>query len=386
MQNKPIILVVDDEPKNIELIRAHLMPQGYQVIDAIDGVDALDKVKQFAPDLILLDVIMPKRDGFEVCRILKASPDTLFIPIVIVTALSELEYRIKGIEAGADDFLSKPINAQELISRVKSLLRIKTQHDEIERKTRELTNIQDQSFDKLLGLNKLLDETVRQKTASLTVEIEKVKKMGNELKLSLELTQSALTGIVHTLASTVGIRDSYTAGHQLRVANLARAIAVEMGLVQKEIEGIYLAGTIHDLGKMAVPSDILSKPGKLSKTEFEVIKIHPGAGYDVLKTVSFPWPIANIVRQHHERIDGSGYPDGVVGKDILIEARILSVADVVEAMAAHRPYRAALGIDKALEEITKNRGILYDATAVDVCVKLFKEKGFKFDNTEEAAR
>lgn len=185
MQNKTIILVVDDAPHNIELIRAFLIPQGYQIIDAIDGDDALNKVKEFAPDLILLDVMMPKKNGFEVCRILKASPDTLFIPIVIVTALNEREDRIKGIEAGADDFLSKPVDAHELVSRVKSLLRIKTQHDEIERTNRELTNAQKE----LLRLNTLLEQKLGRKTASLTFEMEKMKKMENDMGFSSEPVQ-----------------------------------------------------------------------------------------------------------------------------------------------------------------------------------------------------
>jgi uncharacterized membrane protein len=173
-------------------------------------------------------------------------------------------------------------------------------------------------------------------------------------------------------------RDPYTAGHQRRVTELARAIAGQMNLPQKQIEGLNVAGQLHDIGKISVPSDILNKPGRLSEGEMIVIQGHPQVSYDILKTIDFPWPVARIAYQHHERMDGSGYPQGLKGDDILLEARILSVADVVEAMASHRPYRPALGIDRALEEIAKNRGTLYDGDVVDACLKLFNENGFKF--------
>jgi putative nucleotidyltransferase with HDIG domain len=183
------------------------------------------------------------------------------------------------------------------------------------------------------------------------------------------------------MVSAVETRDPYTAGHQIRSANLARTIATEMGLSQEKIEGIRMAGSIHDIGKLSIPAEILSKPTKLSEIEFSLIKEHARQGYEMLKNVESPWPLAEIVYQHHERMDGSGYPRNLKGNDILIEARILNVADVVEAMASHRPYRPALGIDAALEEIEKNRGILYDKTVVDVCLTLFRKKGFQLEGT-----
>jgi len=199
------------------------------------------------------------------------------------------------------------------------------------------------------------------------------------LKRTLGRLRKTLEGIVQTISLTVELRDPYTAGHQQRVANLARAIAEQIGLSEERTEGIYMAGIIHDLGKIAIPAEILSKPGKITEIEFSMIKTHPRIGYDILENIEFPWPIAEIVLQHHERMDGSGYPQGLSGEGILLEARILAVADVVEAMASHRPYRPALGIDKALEEITQNQGILYDPTVVEACLKVFTEKGFKFE-------
>lgn len=173
------------------------------------------------------------------------------------------------------------------------------------------------------------------------------------------------------------LRDPYTSGHQKRVSQIACAIAEEMGLPEEKISGIRVAGLLHDVGKIQVPAEILSKPGKLNDSEFGMIKSHATSSYEILKAVEFPWPLAEIVAQHHERIDGSGYPKGLSGDQILVEARILAVADVIEAMASHRPYRPALGIHKALEEISRNSGKFYDPEVVSVCQELFR-KGFKF--------
>ena len=197
----------------------------------------------------------------------------------------------------------------------------------------------------------------------------------------LQNLTSAVEGTIHTIAATTEVRDPYTAGHQKRVTELAVTIATALGLDGEQIEGIRMAGTIHDLGKVRVPAEILSKPGKITDLEYEMIKTHPQVGYDLLKGIDFPWPLDQIVLQHHERIDGSGYPHGLRGDEIMIEAKILAVADVVEAMASHRPYRPALGIEKALDQIRQDRGILFDPEFVDACLKGFKN-GFKFTVVE----
>jgi PAS domain S-box-containing protein len=202
-----------------------------------------------------------------------------------------------------------------------------------------------------------------------------------QLQETLESLRRAVGVTIQVLASAVETRDPYTSGHQTRSANLARTIAMEMGLPQDKIEGIRMAGSIHDLGKISIPAEILSKPGKLSEIELALIKEHANRGYEMLKDVVSQWPLAEIVRQHHERTDGSGYPRNLKGDDILIEARILAVADVVEAMASHRPYRAGLGIDAALNEIEQNSGIFYDNAVADACLRLFREKGFKLEGT-----
>lgn len=200
-----------------------------------------------------------------------------------------------------------------------------------------------------------------------------------ELKRSYEKLQKLLEDTVNGLISAVEIRDPYTAGHQKRVSSLACAIAEEMGLSTEQINGIRIAAHVHDIGKIHVPSEILSKPGRLTEAEFNLIKTHPQAGYDILKGIDFPWPIADIVLQHQERLNGKGYPNQLKGKEIILEARIISIADVMEAIASHRPYRPALGVEYALDEILKNKGILFDEVVVDTCLILFNEKNFKFE-------
>ena len=190
--------------------------------------------------------------------------------------------------------------------------------------------------------------------------------------------EKALEGTIQAIRAMVDMRDRYTAGHQLRVTELACAIAEAMGLSGQQVQAIHVAGLLHDVGKMLLPTELLTKPGRLNDIEFAMVRTHAKAGYNILKSIEFPWPIAKTVLQHHERMDGSGYPDQVRGEEILLEARILAVADVVEAMSSHRPYRPALGLDKALDEVVKNSGILYDARVVDACVRVFKEKAFSF--------
>jgi putative nucleotidyltransferase with HDIG domain len=212
---------------------------------------------------------------------------------------------------------------------------------------------------------------------SLTRDITKRKKAEEDLKQTLESLRKAFGATIQVMVSAVESRDPYTAGHQIRSADLARAVATEMGLPEEKIDGIRMAGSIHDIGKLSVPAEILAKSTKLSELEFSLIKEHARIGYEMLKDVESPWPLAEIVYQHHERMDGSGYPRNLKGDDILMEDRILAVADVVEAMASHRPYRPALGLNAALEEIENNKGTLYDADAVDACLKLFHEKGYR---------
>jgi PAS domain S-box-containing protein len=211
----------------------------------------------------------------------------------------------------------------------------------------------------------------------LAYGIAALRSLGDREQVVRRLHES-LEDTVAAIASTIEMRDPYTAGHQRRVAQLATRIAEEMGLPEHQTRGIYLAGLIHDVGKINVPAEILSKPGKLTALELQLVQTHARTGYDIIKGVDFPWPIAETILQHHERLDGSGYPRGLAGADVTIEARILGVADVTEAIMAHRPYRPALGLDAALAEIESGKGRLYDSAAVDACIALFRNKGFAF--------
>ena len=331
------ILVVDDEESVRRLLSRMLVRGGYECTLAADAAEARKFIKNRNFELILCDVAMPGESGIDFIRYVGAEyPDTATI---MVTAVDDPEIAETALEAGIYGYMIKPFNANEVIINVRNSLR-----------RREL-EIADRTY------RRNLEQKVEERTAEL---------------------QETLKGTIFALTMTVEYRDPYTSGHQQRVSDLASAIAKEMGFPEDKIMGIRMAGVLHDIGKIAIPVEILSKPGRLSKTEFELIKNHSQVGYDILNSIKFPWPLSQIVLQHHERMDGSGYPQGLSGENILMEARIMGVADVVEAMASHRPYRPALGIDKALEEISKNREVLYDPEAVDACLMLFKDKGFKF--------
>jgi HD-GYP domain-containing protein (c-di-GMP phosphodiesterase class II) len=243
------------------------------------------------------------------------------------------------------------------------------------------------------SINEELEDRVRQRTKdyeivnrALQKEIAGHKQAKEKLHLTLDSLKKSIGATIQVMVSAVEARDPYTAGHQVRSAGLACAIAAEMGLSQEKIDGIRMAGAIHDIGKLSIPAEILTKPSKLTDLEFSLIKEHSSSGNDMLKDVESPWPLAEIIYQHHERIDGSGYPRKLKGEEILIEARILAVSDVVESMASHRPYRPALGIKAALEEIEKNRGMLYDKDVADACLRLFRKKNYQLQGDVETSR
>jgi putative nucleotidyltransferase with HDIG domain len=208
-------------------------------------------------------------------------------------------------------------------------------------------------------------------------DITERKEAEKKIRKGIVRLSKNLEEAVISLASAFEMKDPYTAGHQRRVTEIVSAIALEMEMDQDRFQGLRLASLVHDIGKINVPTEILSKPGALSDPEFDLIRTHSEAGYNILKNINFPWPISKIVLQHHERLDGSGYPTGLSGTEILLEARIIAVADVVEAMATHRPYRASLGIERALEEIEGNRGLLYDKDVADICLNLFRSGKFR---------
>jgi len=332
------ILVVEDTPASLKLISDVLTEEGYQVRPANSGELALASVAAKIPDLILLDIRMPGLNGFEVCEKLKGEARSREVPVIFLSAFTEADQHVKGFELGAVDFITKPFEKAELLARVKTHL--------------ELTQLRNH-----------LEEEVERKTS--------------ELQKSHVQLEQALDGIVTATSRLLALRDLYTARHQAKVAMLSAAIAREMELDETQIKGIEMGAMIHDIGKISIAAEILGKPTRLTEIEYTMIQAHAENGYHILSDVEFPWPIAEIAYQHHERLDGSGYPQGLKGDEILLEARIVAVADVVEAMSTNRPYRPGLGIEVALDEVSRNRGKLYDERAVDACMALFREKGFK---------
>jgi response regulator RpfG family c-di-GMP phosphodiesterase len=403
MSDKNNIMIVEDSKLQAEALTKLLSRKGYIVTAAKDGLEGLCILTNLRPDLIISDVWMPNMNGYEFCRKVKDDVKLKNIPVVLLTSLSDTGYIAQGLAAGADYYLTKPYSENLLLSALDSilsnpemytadngqnLLEIKTKDKTVKASinpkhilnflfsTHESLLYQNQSLikakDELRTLNNSLEARIKEKTHSLKMEIEQRKAAQGTL-------QRALGGTVAALSTAVEMRDPYTAGHQLRVSRLGCAIAVELGLSEEKIEGMQVMGFLHDIGKIIVPAEILSKPSKLTDYEFHFIKVHPQAGYDILKGIEFPWPVASAVIQHHERLNGSGYPSGLVGDKIILEAKILAVADVIESMASHRPYRPALGIEKALDEIVQNRSILYDPDVADSSLRLFQNKKFRFE-------
>ena len=328
------VLVVEDSEDDTLLLVRLLQRGGYEVtyerVETAAAVnEALDKQVW---DIIIADYSIPGFNGLTALELCKERG--LDVPFIIVSGTIGEDVAVEAMKAGAHDYILKH-NLARLVPAVQRELR---------------------------------EAEVRQKR----------KQAEEALQRSYDQLRETFIATVNALASTVEMKDPYTAGHQRWVTRLACAIAKEMNLSEEQIEGIRMAGLIHDIGKINIPAEILTKPGHLSEIQYNMVKIHPQVGCDILKEIKFPWPVAEIVLQHHERMDGSGYPQGFSGTEILLEARILAVADVVEAMASYRPYRAAHGIEKALDEISRNKGTLYDPDVVDVCLKLF-EQGFRFD-------
>lgn len=329
------IMVVEDDELARDMIKQNVESAGYECTIAESGVDALkiiDAGKKNV-DVIITDIRMPGLNGIELTMKVKDRYDT---DVIVMTGFAEDFTYDKVIESGASDFFQKPINPRELMLRLKRVLKERILFAERNQADLELK----QSFDKL---RRAQDQTVV------------------------------------ALASASEIRDPYTSGHQQRVTKLACAIAENMDLSENQIEGLRIAGLLHDIGKISVPAEILSKPGKITQDEYNIIKQHCQIGYEILKGIEFPWPVAQIVLQHHEKMNGSGYPQGLIGEEILLEARILTVADVMEAMSSHRPYRAGLGIDKALDEVMNNKSTFFDPAVVDICWDLFSKGKFKFE-------
>ena len=368
------ILVADDNEDIRYLLERLLHSYGNKVITAANGAEALQQALEQLPEIIVSDILMPEMDGYQLCHACKQNDKLKDIPFVFYTATYTTKEDEKfALKLGADAFIRKPSEPDVFIRKLNEIFK--------KVKIGTLTYPKVAPLKPSLYLTEYSKRVVaklEEKMAELKMEITKRKKTEEELQRTAEMLRKSFNGMIKTVGLMSKQRDLYTAGHEIRVSLLSCAIAKEMGFSQDRIEGLRITGLLHDIGKAAIPMEILSKPSKLSKAEFDLVKEHSKIGYGILKAIEFPWPVAKIVFQHHERMDGSGYPEGLSGKNILLEARILGVADVVEAMNAHRPYRPALGIGKALEEISDKKGSLYDPGVVAVCLKVFRN-GFSFE-------
>jgi len=340
---KPLLLVVDDQIQNIELLEAFLTPQGYDIIRAQSGKEALAILSGNDIDLILLDVMMPGMDGFEVTRRVRENPSFQLLPIILVTALREIEDHVKGIEAGCDDFISKPVDKPELIARVRALLKVKAYHD----------LVQDYQ-------NKM--------------ELE-IKIRTQELQQSLTRTKAASLEIIQRLSIASEYKDEETGNHISRMSRYAAAVARRMGLDETMTEMVLSTAPMHDLGKIGIPDRILLKPAKLSPLEWEIMKRHTLIGAEILKgsEIELIRTGEMIARTHHEKWDGSGYPAGLRGEEIPLYGRITAIADVFDAMTSVRPYKEAFSVEKALDLIRDERGSHFDPAVVDAFFEILDE-------------
>ncbi|KAF0158100.1 MAG: putative response regulator [Syntrophaceae bacterium] len=351
------ILLIDDEAAILDIMTMMLADEGYDLHTAGSAAEGLKILKE-SPNfsLIISDHMMPGMTGVQFfAQAREICPNALR---VLLTGYTDMDAMIDAINSGGIHlYLTKPWQRDELLYSINQML----SKAELIIENRRLDELVKKQNEELLELNKNLEEKVRIKTRHLD-------QRADELKTSYEKTRLILSGTVLAMSKIVESRDPYTAGHEQQVSAIAGLIAQKMSLSNDQVEAIRVAGSLHDIGKIGVPAEILTKPGRLSWLEMEMIKTHTQNAYDILKTIEFPYPIAQIILQHHERIDGSGYPQGLQGEDILLAARIIGVADVLEAMSAHRPYRPALGMEAAMDEIVKNRGVLYDPNVVDACL------------------
>lgn len=335
MAKKDKILVVDDEDRNLRLMEALLIPLGYKVCLARDGKEALEKVQEMPPDVILLDIMMPEMDGFEVAKQLKAKDETKIIPIVMVTSLREVEDRVKSLEAGADDFLTKPVDKTELQARVQSLLKVKAYNDHMR------------------DYQKELEAEVAQRTEQLRKAFEKIK------VASLET--------IYRLTRAAEYKDEDTGAHILRMSNYSAAVARKMGLNETTVESILYAAPMHDVGKIGTPDRILLKPGKLDPDEWRIMKEHAAIGGRILEGSDYDFIKLGemIALTHHERWDGSGYPRGLKGNKIPLVGRVVAIGDVFDALTSKRPYKLAFSLEKSYTIIKESRGNHFDPDVVD---------------------
>jgi putative two-component system response regulator len=357
------ILIVDDEETNLRLLSSLLGALGYETETALNGAEAVKKTKTRKPDLVLLDIMMPDMDGYEACELIKADAETTNIPVVIVTALSDRDSKLKGLKAGANDFLTKPIDRSELTIRVKNLLKIKEYED----------------F--MLRHNELLEDEVKKRTFDLQ------EAMG-EIERAQEETKNSYIETIYRLTLAAEYRDEDTATHIKRISYYGRMLSEKLGQSESFVETMFYASPMHDIGKIGIPDSILLKPGKLNDEEFEKIKSHTVIGAKILSnsTSVFLKSAETIALTHHERWDGTGYPQRLKGEEIPLMGRIMNIVDQYDSLRSKRPYKPGFSHEKAFEIIVKGDGRTkpehFDPTVLDAFIQMRDE----FDKIFEGYR
>lgn len=343
MKDKSTILVVDDQAQNIELLEAYLLPQGYEIVTSANGEEALEQLSNNKIDLILLDVMMPGMDGFEVTRNLRRNNAFRLLPIILITALNRTEDRVKGIEAGCDDFISKPVDKMELLARVRSLLKVKAYNDLMNNYRADLES--------------------------------DVAKRTEELKRALERVEAASLDTIYRLSAAAEHKDTDTGIHVKRMSRFSAAVARSMGLDESAVGLILYAAPMHDLGKIGIPDRILLKPAKLDPLEWEIMKMHTIIGANILtgSDAEFIRMAETIALCHHEKWDGSGYPNGLKGTEIPIAGRIAAIADVFDALTSKRSYKEPFYVEDSLAIIMEGKGSHFDPEVVDAFIAIKDE-------------